>query len=77
MIDIIILMNLYTSSLSLSHTHIGIHDEYQLPYYDVVPFDPTIDDMKKIVCIERQRPQIPNRWQSCEVNIFEFSFLVV
>ncbi|KAH7637656.1 tgf-beta receptor type-1-like protein [Dermatophagoides farinae] len=44
----------------------GIHDEYQLPYYDVVPFDPTIDDMKKIVCIERQRPQIPNRWQSCE-----------
>ncbi|XP_075588750.1 TGF-beta receptor type-1 isoform X5 [Dermatophagoides farinae] len=46
--------------------NVGIHDEYQLPYYDVVPFDPTIDDMKKIVCIERQRPQIPNRWQSCE-----------
>ena len=27
--------------------------------------------MKKIVCTERQRPQIPNRWQSCEVNIFK------
>ncbi|KPM10652.1 TGF-beta receptor type-1-like protein [Sarcoptes scabiei] len=44
----------------------GIHDEYQLPYYDVVPFDPTIEEIKKIVCIERKRPQIPNRWQSCE-----------
>lgn len=44
----------------------GIYEEYQLPYYDVVPFDPTIDDMRKIVCTERQRPQIPNRWQSCE-----------
>lgn len=44
----------------------GIYEEYQLPYYDVVPFDPTIDDMKKVVCTDRQRPQIPNRWQSCE-----------
>lgn len=42
-----------------------------MPYYDVVPFDPTIEDMKKIVCTERQRPQIPNRWQSCEVIIIK------
>lgn len=48
---------------------LGIYDEYQLPYYDVVPFDPTIEDMKKVVCNERQRPQIPNRWQSCEVTL--------
>ncbi|KAJ6216861.1 hypothetical protein RDWZM_008018 [Blomia tropicalis] len=44
----------------------GIFEEYQLPYYDVVPFDPTLDDMRKLVCVDRQRPQIPNRWQSCE-----------
>lgn len=30
--------------------------------------------MKKIVCTERQRPQIPNRWQSCEVNVFKYIF---
>ncbi|KAG8179023.1 hypothetical protein JTE90_011970 [Oedothorax gibbosus] len=44
----------------------GIHEEYQLPYYDMVPFDPSIDEMKKVVCFDKLRPPIPNRWQSCE-----------
>lgn len=48
---------------------LGIHEEYQLPYYDMVPSDPSIDDMRKIVCFDKQRPPIPNRWQSCEVCI--------
>ncbi|XP_042874017.1 TGF-beta receptor type-1-like isoform X2 [Penaeus japonicus] len=41
-------------------------EEYQLPYYDMVPNDPTIDEMRKVVCIYKQRPVIPNKWQSCE-----------
>lgn len=45
-------------------------EEYQLPYYDMVPNDPTIDEMRKVVCIYKQRPVIPNKWQSCEVRIF-------
>ncbi|CAG2166534.1 unnamed protein product [Oppiella nova] len=44
----------------------GIYEEYQLPFYDMVPSDPTIEEMRKVVCGDRQRPQIPNRWQSCE-----------
>lgn len=44
----------------------GIYDEYQLPFYDAVQPDPTIEEMRRVVCIERQRPNIPNRWQSCE-----------
>jgi len=44
----------------------GIFEDYQLPYYDMVPSDPTIEDMKKVVCTDKQRPAIPNRWQSCE-----------
>ncbi|XP_011877359.1 PREDICTED: TGF-beta receptor type-1 isoform X3 [Vollenhovia emeryi] len=44
----------------------GIHDEYQLPFYDLVPSDPTIEEMRKVVCNDRQRPSIPNRWQSIE-----------
>ncbi|XP_020290095.1 TGF-beta receptor type-1 isoform X2 [Pseudomyrmex gracilis] len=44
----------------------GIHDEYQLPFYDLVPSDPTIEEMRKVVCSDRQRPSIPNRWQSIE-----------
>nr|XP_053653276.1 TGF-beta receptor type-1-like isoform X1 [Cherax quadricarinatus]XP_053653277.1 TGF-beta receptor type-1-like isoform X1 [Cherax quadricarinatus] len=41
-------------------------EEYQLPYYDMVPNDPTIEEMRKVVCIYKQRPIIPNKWQSCE-----------
>ncbi|XP_076664894.1 TGF-beta receptor type-1 babo isoform X4 [Andrena cerasifolii] len=44
----------------------GIHEEYQLPFYDLVPSDPTIEEMRKVVCTDRQRPSIPNRWQSIE-----------
>ncbi|XP_076227488.1 TGF-beta receptor type-1 babo isoform X4 [Nomia melanderi] len=44
----------------------GIHDEYQLPFYDLVPSDPTIEEIRKVVCTDRQRPSIPNRWQSIE-----------
>ncbi|KAG4077154.1 hypothetical protein HA402_016141 [Bradysia odoriphaga] len=42
-------------------------DEYQLPYYDVVQPDPTIEEMRKVICIDQQRPIIPNRWSSSEV----------
>lgn len=44
----------------------GIYHEYQLPYYDMVPSDPSIEDMRKVVCGDKQRPQMPNRWQSVE-----------
>eukprot|EP00058_Branchiostoma_floridae_P010516 XP_002596004.1 hypothetical protein BRAFLDRAFT_59353 [Branchiostoma floridae] len=45
----------------------GIVEEYQLPYYDCAPHDPSYEDMRRIVCIERQRPSIPNRWHTDEV----------
>lgn len=41
-------------------------EEYQLPYYDMVQNDPTIEEMRKVVCVCKQRPIIPNKWQSCE-----------
>ncbi|KFQ16438.1 Activin receptor type-1C, partial [Leptosomus discolor] len=44
----------------------GITEEYQLPYYDVVPSDPSIEDMRRVVCEQKVRPNIPNQWQSCE-----------
>ncbi|CAH2104044.1 unnamed protein product [Euphydryas editha] len=39
-------------------------DEYQPPYYECVPPDPTLDDMRRVVCLERRRPVLPNRWHS-------------
>lgn len=46
----------------------GIHEDYQLPYYDLVPSDPSIEEMRKVVCDQRLRPNVPNWWQSYEVK---------
>ena len=46
----------------------GIHEDYQLPYYDLVQSDPSVEEMRKVVCEQKLRPNIPNRWQSCEVG---------
>ncbi|XP_061189138.1 activin receptor type-1-like isoform X1 [Saccostrea echinata] len=42
----------------------GMVDDYKPPFWDVVPSDPSFDDMKKVVVIDQQRPAIPNRWSS-------------
>ncbi|XP_042172018.1 activin receptor type-1C-like isoform X2 [Oncorhynchus tshawytscha] len=44
----------------------GLQEDFQLPYYDMVPSDPSVEDMRKIVCDQKLRPNIPNQWQSCE-----------
>ncbi|XP_029018941.1 bone morphogenetic protein receptor type-1B [Betta splendens] len=44
----------------------GILEEYQLPYHELVPTDPSYEDMREVVCIRRLRPSFPNRWTSDE-----------
>ncbi|XP_043087664.1 bone morphogenetic protein receptor, type IBb [Puntigrus tetrazona] len=44
----------------------GIVEEYQLPYHELVPSDPSYEDMREVVCTKRQRPSFPNRWSSDE-----------
>ncbi|KAL1429500.1 hypothetical protein MTO96_016131 [Rhipicephalus appendiculatus] len=39
-------------------------EEYCIPYHDVVPSDPSFEDMRKVVCVDNARPQIPKRWSS-------------
>ena len=46
----------------------GLYEDYQLPYYDVVPSDPSLEEMREVVCDQRVRPECPNRWQSHEVS---------
>lgn len=50
----------------------GIVEEYQLPYYDLVPTDPSYDDMREVVCIKKQRPSFANRWSCDEVSLLGF-----
>ncbi|KAJ3591906.1 hypothetical protein NHX12_007036 [Muraenolepis orangiensis] len=44
----------------------GLNEDFQLPYYDLVPPDPSMEDMRRVVCDQQLRPSIPNQWQSCE-----------
>uniref|UniRef100_A0A3B4YRA3 receptor protein serine/threonine kinase n=1 Tax=Seriola lalandi dorsalis TaxID=1841481 RepID=A0A3B4YRA3_SERLL len=46
----------------------GILEEYQLPYHELVPTDPSYEDMREVVCIKRLRPSFPNRWTSDEMG---------
>jgi len=41
-------------------------EDYQLPYYDCVPSDPSFEDMYQVVCVKGVRPEIPARWNSTE-----------
>ncbi|XP_073470213.1 activin receptor type-1-like [Aquarana catesbeiana] len=40
----------------------GMVEDYRPPFYDVVPHDPSFEDMKKVVCVDQQRPNVPNTW---------------
>lgn len=51
-----------------SALHLGIVEDYKPPFHDVVPSDPSFEDMKKVVCVDQQRPNIPNRWFSDPVS---------
>ncbi|XP_063282089.1 activin receptor type-1-like [Pelobates fuscus] len=42
----------------------GMVEEYKPPFFDVVPHDPSFEDMKKVVCVDQQRPNSPNNWSS-------------
>ncbi|XP_052423229.1 bone morphogenetic protein receptor type-1B isoform X1 [Carassius gibelio] len=44
----------------------GMVEEYLLPYHELVPTDPSYEDMREVVCVKRQRPSFPNRWSSDE-----------
>ncbi|KGL82666.1 Serine/threonine-protein kinase receptor R3, partial [Tinamus guttatus] len=42
----------------------GIVEEYRPPFFDVVPSDPSFEDMKKVVCVDQHTPVVPNRLYS-------------
>jgi hypothetical protein len=51
----------------------GVVEDQQAPYYDCVEPDPSFDEMRKVVCIEKMRPEIPNRWLNDQVIQTDFN----
>jgi len=43
-------------------------EDYQLPYYQYVPSDPSFEDMHEVVCVQATRPDIPARWLTSELH---------
>lgn len=44
----------------------GHAEEAQLPYFDLLPNDPTLEEVRRLVCVERRRPSLPNPWNQHE-----------
>ncbi|RWS14980.1 bone morphogenetic protein receptor type-1B-like protein [Dinothrombium tinctorium] len=44
----------------------GIVEEYQVPYFDCVPNDPTFEDMRKVVCVDGRRPSFSAKWKQSQ-----------
>ncbi|XP_015265049.1 PREDICTED: serine/threonine-protein kinase receptor R3-like [Gekko japonicus] len=42
----------------------GIVEDYRPPFFDLVPIDPSFEEMKKVICVDQQTPTIPNRLYS-------------
>ncbi|XP_027874014.1 serine/threonine-protein kinase receptor R3 [Xiphophorus couchianus] len=42
----------------------GIVEEYRPPFFDLVPSDPSFEEMKKVVCVDQQKPSLHNRLHS-------------
>ena len=56
---------------------LGIAEDYQIPFYDKVPSDPSFEDMKKVVVDDNQRPVLPNRWASDMVRSCSSSVIAI
>uniref|UniRef100_W5MLI6 receptor protein serine/threonine kinase n=1 Tax=Lepisosteus oculatus TaxID=7918 RepID=W5MLI6_LEPOC len=39
----------------------GIVEDYRPPFFDAVLSDPSFEEMKKVVCVDQQRPSVHNR----------------
>lgn len=46
----------------------GIVEEYRPPFFDLVPLDPSFEEMRKVVCVDQQRPSLHNRLHSHPVR---------
>ena len=42
--------------------------EYEPPFQGKVGPDPSFEEMKKVVVVDRQQPTIPDHWHSSDVS---------
>ncbi|KAJ7337228.1 Bone morphogenetic protein receptor type-1A [Desmophyllum pertusum] len=40
----------------------GLSEEHQVPYFEMLPVDPSFEEVKEVVLTENRRPLVPSRW---------------
>ena len=56
---------------------VGIGEPYQAPYHGMVSGNPSIDELRKVVCVEKKRPPILNRWHDDHVSYLMFKIYLL
>ena len=51
----------------------GLSEEYQLPYYDILPGDPCFVEVREVVLTANKRPLVPCEWLKDEVSWFNLT----
>lgn len=62
------MLSLFFVCFVFFHSVLGIVEEYRPPFFDLVPSDPSFEEMKKVVCVDQQRPSLHNRLHSHPVG---------
>ena len=63
-------------TLTVSQFYIGIALDYELPFQGLVPSDPSFEDMKRIVVVERRQPTIPDQWHADVVRYYNMIMIL-
>ncbi len=50
-------------------------DAYELPYQDILPNNPSFEQMYEVVCERKIRPLPSGRWKNNPVNIYIFNHI--
>ena len=58
----------HTHAYTRTHLHpSGQCEDYELPFQGMVPPDPSFEEMRRLVVVEKRQPTIPTRWHNDEV----------
>lgn len=49
----------------------GLSEEHQVPYYDMLPEDPSFEKVQEVVLTTNRRPLVPSEWYKDEVRLVQ------
>ena len=69
-----VMPNILETVPNVPNVQVAQCDDYQLPYYQCVPSDPSFEDMFQVVCVQGTRPEVPARWHTSQLLRSKMTF---